>query len=805
MDEKTISNLEFYKVLEQLKAYAAFSASADLAVKLKPLNDMVQVKMLQKRTTEARLLLSINDSFNVGGVRDIRHLVHRAEQGGVLLSTDFIEIVNTLESSRNLIRKIQKQEEDYPILLEITSHLHPPQGLIETINRVISERGDVLDTASKRLENLRSELKVCHNRLVTKMERYIRNDKTVSMLQESIVTQRNGRYVIPLRSEFKGKIRSIIHDQSSSGATLFVEPLDVVDLNNQWQALQLEERDEIQRVLAELSALIGTHLEHIERMVVKLAEFDLALMSAKYANDLDAVEPIIEPFKVSTSKKESWEVKPGSVVHLLKARHPLLDQSTAVPIDVVLDDKNFSLVITGPNTGGKTVTLKTIGLMAVMAQAGLHIPAQSGSRLSLFNNIYADIGDEQSIEQSLSTFSAHIKNIIRILKFANKRSLVLLDELGSGTDPQEGSALARSVLSFLVNHGITNMVATHFPELKAFAHTTQGTVNSSMEFDLETLLPTYRLNIGLPGRSNGLLISERLGMPEEIIRQARENLGSDALQTDDLLEDILEQRDHANVVRLKAEEDQKEIDRIKAELTDKLEGIEQERISILEDAKEEAESELEEIQKQIRNLKKKVRQSKISLDPIKTVQKEIDSIQKSIKKPVNRASIGVDPSEDSLEIGDQVRLLNFGMNGEIISLGKEDVEVQAGALRMRVSLDDLKRISKRESSRTSNQDGKKIKTFSTSRDAQPIHSSPGVELDLRGKRSEEALVIMDNHLEDAFLSGIPYVRIIHGKGSGKLRKVVQQTLRTHQYVKRFENGLETEGGDGVTVAHIKAD
>ncbi len=435
---------------------------------------------------------------------------------------------------------------------------------------------------------------------MTRLERMVNDPHTAPMLQEGIITQRNGRYVIPLRAEFKGRVRSIVHDQSSSGATLFVEPLAVVDLNNQWHELQLAERDEERRILAELSSTVGAFAERITQNVQALAEFDLALVCAKYADDLRATEPVLVPIK------NRRDLHPGTTVKLYQARHPLLDPATVVPIDVDLDEQTFVMVITGPNTGGKTVTLKTVGLLALMAQSGLHIPAQSGSALSIFREIYADIGDEQSIEQSLSTFSGHITNIIRILLRANAHSLVLLDELGAGTDPQEGSALARAILAHLIERRITCLVATHYPELKAFAHATPGVINASMEFDLQTLRPTYHLTLGLPGRSNALAIAERLGLPSEIIEAARGTLDPNDLRAEDLLDEIHHQRDIARKARSAADRLRSESENMRAELARRLEKIEDERQKVLARARAEAEKELQELRGELDDVRRQL-------------------------------------------------------------------------------------------------------------------------------------------------------------------------------------------------------
>ena len=462
---------------------------------------------------------------------------------------------------------------DYPHLAEIVRLFPPPPGIIEAISRCISDRAEVLDNASQKLASIRAEIKVSHARLLSKLERMLGDPHTAPMLQESIITQRNGRYVIPLRAEFKSKLKSIIHDQSSSGATLFVEPLAVVELNNRWHELQLEERDEIRRILADLSAKVGDEAAAINGIVTALAQFDLVL-------DVCQISPIRSKL-LSRSSNRSARLprcttrEPASSYSKPAIR--CLTRQWLYPIDVDLDAQTFAVVITGPNTGGKTVTLKTVGLMVVMAQCGLHIPAQSGSELSFFDNIFADIGDEQSIEQSLSTFSGHITNIVRILNRAKTKTLVLLDELGAGTDPQEGSALARAILLFLVDRRIPCLIATHYPELKALAHTTPGVTNASMEFDLKTLRPTYRLTLGIPGRSNALAIAKRLNLPEEILESARTMIDPAELKSEELLNEIHHQREIARKARSAADRDRSLAINLKQELSTRLEKIEDER------------------------------------------------------------------------------------------------------------------------------------------------------------------------------------------------------------------------------------
>ena len=802
MDAKTLNTLEYSKILEILAVYAAFSYSAELARNLTPLNDIEEARHRQQLTTEARHLLSIDADISIGGARDIRVQLQLAKRQGVLEPEELLNIKNTLVSSRELSRTILHLEEPYPQLKAIAEQIVPPPGIVDTISQTISERGEVMDQASQKLANIRRDMKISYDRLMSKLEKLINDPRTATMLQEPIITQRNGRYVIPLRAEFKGRIRSIIHDQSSSGATLFIEPLATVELNNQWHEFQLAERDEIRRILADLSEKIGLHAEEIRQLLDTLAELDLVFMCAKYAEDLNAVEPILLPLQ------SKGEQHPGSTLQLHKARHPLLDQQRAVPIDVTLDDQTFALIITGPNTGGKTVTLKTVGLLALMAQTGLHIPAQSGSALNIFEDIFADIGDEQSIEQSLSTFSGHITNIVRILGQANKSTLVLLDELGAGTDPQEGAALARALLTFLLDHQITCLVATHYPELKAFAHTTPGVMNASVEFDIKTLRPTYHLTLGLPGRSNALLIAERLGIPEEILNAARSEINPEDLHAEDLLDEIHHQRNLSRKARESAEMAQEEVENLRAELYFRLGNIENERIAILEEARREAQTEIENLQEELKTIRRQLNRSKLPVDEIKPLEEKIEELEAAAKPPVERRRQPSQSAPRPLLKGARVYVRSLDMEGRVLSVGETDVEVQLGTLRLRASLSDIQRPGEPAFSQDEKPASKKKASPAPEPPArkEPVmHPSPGMELDLRGQRVEDGLDALERFLEQAYLAGMPFIRVIHGKGTGRLRQAVQKALRHSQYVANWSLGKEGEGGDGVTVAHLLTD
>lgn len=817
MDEKTLTILEYPKILEILATYTAFPASTERARGLRPASEIGEARLRQAETSEAVRLLATHSDLTIGGARDVRVQVDLALHGGVLTPSELLDVKSTLIAARNLSRTFERLTAQFPCLSDIAARLPAISGLVDAITRAISERGEVLDSASVKLATIRRDLRIVHDRLLTKMQRLVSDPKLIPLLQEALVTQRDGRYVLPLRAEFKGRLRAIVHDQSASGATLFVEPLGVVDLNNQYRELELAERDEERRVLAEISAQVADYGDEILQIVEVIAELDLIFARAKYAFDLRAVEPELHPFQAHGKKDGSQLVHPGSWIRLYQARHPLLDPRSVVPIDVELDEQTFALVITGPNTGGKTVTLKTIGLLALMAQSGLHIPAQSGSELSVFESIFADIGDEQSIQQSLSTFSGHITNIIHILEQADSRSLVVLDELGAGTDPQEGAALARALLSHLLERRITTLVTTHHPELKAYAHATPGVANASVEFNLETLRPTYHLTIGLPGRSNALAIAQRLGMPEPIIRAARAELSPTDLRAEDLLDEIHQQRDLARQSRVEADRARHEAESLRNTLAERLERLEDERRDLLEKARQEAEDQVQALQAEVESVRRSLVRARQPLEAIEAAEEQAEALAEAVEVPVERriteiapavgSEGGLPPLNRPIRLGDKVRLRSLNSEGVVTALGAEEAEVQVGVLRVRARLAELSPARPTASGDT--ETAAKSSAARRKRLVEPAASptislpeSPGMELDLRGQRAEEALEALDRHLDAAFLAGLPFVRIIHGKGTGRLRQAVREALAHNEHVKSFEPGGDKEGGEGVTIAKL---
>ena len=603
MNEKALHVLEFHKVRAQLAGHTTFSGGAELARLLWPTTDLDDAQRWQQETAEALSMYDNQVSVSVGGARDVREPALSATRGIQIEPSVFLDIRTTMRRATTLRRTVGRMKGPYPILSDLVNQAEECSPLQEEIGRVFDEKGELRDSASPQLAIIRRDLKVAFDRLQSKLQKMVTAPGNQTVLQEPLFTMRNGRYVIPLKSDYKGKIPGIVHDSSASGATLFIEPLETVELNNKWRELQLDEEKEVRRILAALTDMVAADAEKIVRTVEVLAYLDLVLAKARYAEALKAVRPELVPF-------QPREGHPGSTIDLIAARHPLL-KGHVVPIDVVFDRDTFLLVVTGPNTGGKTVSLKTTGLSILMAQSGLQVPAER-ARLSVFTGVYADIGDEQSIEQSLSTFSSHMTNTIQILHQADEHSLVLLDELGAGTDPGEGSALARAILTHLRDRAVTTMVTTHHPELKVYSVETPGVRNASVEFDLDTLAPTYHLVIGLPGRSNALAIATRLGLNPDIITDARSMVATEDLAADDLLDEI-----HRTRADIRHQQDQitqlrEELEGARADLRDQLSSVEDERRNIIAGARREMQAELDEFRKELRRLKGDLRTASLA-------------------------------------------------------------------------------------------------------------------------------------------------------------------------------------------------
>lgn len=788
MDPKSHATLELPLVLSALAGYTSFSASRELAEQLEPQADLATVQKALQTTSEARLLFDTRSDVTIGGARDVRPQAIRASRGGVLEPKDLLDVQATLISARNLARQLLGRDLELPYLQALADGLEVPAHLIDLIGSVVDNHGEVRDQASPKLARIRSELLTAQDRLTSRLQRMLGDSRIAPMLQDAIITQRDGRYVLPLKAEFKGKLKAVVHDQSSSGATIFVEPLEVVEANNQVRELELAEREEIRRILTELSAEVGDQAGPIIETVKTLAQLDLAFAKARYAEHIEASEPILHEFQTSGERPSA---QPR--LNLKKARHPLLAPNLVVPIDLVLGEGVFGLVITGPNTGGKTVALKTAGLLALMAQCGMHIPAESGSEMSVFEAVYADIGDEQSIEQSLSTFSAHVTNIIRILESCGPGSLVLLDELGAGTDPQEGAALARAILDELVSRGCTTLVATHYPELKVYAHQTGGIRNASVEFDLDTLEPTYHLTVGLPGRSNALAIARRLGLSDAIIGRASEGIDITELQADELLDEIRRERAQAQAARERIEEEERKTREERQELNYRLRDIQDERRKVLMEAQQVAEEELRALRHETEELKSRLRAAGDSLRDTRSVEEALSELEQQTAEMVPAEEPSVTGLERPVQEGDRVHILSLDSQGIVQQITKGEAEIQMGRMRMRADLDDLIPLAGPDEIPKST--GRTI--------VQPEVDTPSMELDLRGRSAEEALIELDRRLDSAFMAELPIVRVIHGKGGGVLREAVRRALQGNAYVASFRPGEPREGGSGVTVVHLK--
>jgi DNA mismatch repair protein MutS2 len=834
MHERTVRLLEFDKILDRLMRFTSFSVGQERVLALRPTDDIRLAVEWQAETNEGRRLLDEKSDIYLGAVHDLRPLLEQALRGSPLLTTDLLGVRYTLQRARALNRAITRIADRFPRIADVAARFDAPAAIIDEIGRCIDERGEVLDSASDALGRIRRELREAHARLMERLQRIVGTAANAPYLQEAIVTQRQGRYVIPLRSEFKGRIPGLVHDQSGSGATLFIEPLAVVELNNRFREAQLAEEEEIRRILLRLTEMIAAEAGPIGRTVEALGDLDLIFAKARFANELRATEPelvAISPTDQRISKAARRRIgkstnqqisqsadepddenairntqyattHPGSTIRLMQARHPLLDPLTVVPVDIYLDDDYFVLVVTGPNTGGKTVTLKTTGLLTLMAQAGLAIPAAEGSKLSVFEQVYADIGDEQSIEQSLSTFSSHMTHIVEILGEADDRSLVLLDELGAGTDPEEGAALAQALLSTLLERRITALATTHYSELKVFAHNTPFVTNASVEFDIETLSPTYRLSIGLPGRSNAFAIARRLGLPDPIVARAEALVSPQSLEAEAMLAEIKRAREAALAAESDAKSAQRRAEALNADLRYRLGKIEEARREVLSEARTQAEAELEGLRAEIAGLRERLTSLGASL-PARAGQslhdawlaeaEQIMAQRAAQARPLPAASAPTPVILDGpLQEGDKVWVPSLQASGELVAVSAREVEVKVGGFRLKLAPG---RVELR-------QRGEQPATLRESSVGAPKPPSPGMELDLRGLTVDDMLVELDRYLDTAYLAALPFVRIIHGKGTGALRQAVRDELRSHPLVGSFRTGDASEGGEGVTVAKL---
>ena len=789
MKEKTLNILEYDKVIDMLMEKAGSEMTRKVISELKPFDDVSQIRECQGETTEAVRLISYKGPLPVGGFYDIEESVSFATKGGTLTMAQLLRILYNMRTAERVVSFLKGDVPDLPVIFSAAELLAVHKRLADEIDRCILSEDEMADNASPELRSIRRAIVRQNEALRAKINHILNSADNKTILQDSIVTMRNGRYVIPVKQEHKARVPGIVHDQSGSGATLFIEPQAIVDLNNQLRQLELDEKAEINRILTELSesvAEIHHDLINNQRLLVDL---DMFMAKGKLSLDMGGEEP---------------EISVDGAMDLRAARHPLIDRDKVVPIDISLGDGYDTLVITGPNTGGKTVTLKTAGLLSLMAQTGLHIPAASGSRLPVYSQIFADIGDEQSIEQSLSTFSSHMTNIVDIVAEADEGSLVLLDELGAGTDPTEGAALAIAVLEKLKSAGARSIATTHYTELKKYAISTDGVENASMEFDVETLSPTYRLVTGIPGKSNAFEISGKLGLSREIIDRARELLEEGDIAFEDVISALEEDKRLAEEERDEAIMLNIQMKKMKEELEEKARKLEERREKELARAREEARA----IVKEAREVSREVQEELKTLSRLESMGertagfdrnrrrlKELErKNRETIKREVSREP--VDP--DKLSLGDRVKILTLNQNGEVISLPDEkgNLQVQVGMMKIGVNLSDIMLID-------SGKPKKKKKASGYGRLYKSKAQTISASIDVRGKNMDDAVMDVEKYIDDAFISGLNEVTVIHGRGEGILRKGIQEALKRSRNVKSFRNGGYQEGGDGVTVVKLK--
>lgn len=799
----TLNKLEYGVILDRLAKECRFSVAGERARELKPTSNPQLVESLLATTAEAVDLMMQFPAFTIGGARDIRSQIEKAEKGYRLQPGELMLLMDTLRASRDIrnhFRRLPDASDRYPHLLEFVDSIDNFSSLEADLNRTIGPRGDVLDGASPALSRIRQAVRVAHSRLHDRLQNFVSGSRHSSALQENIITMRDGRYVVPVRAEARGLIKGIVHDTSASGQTLFVEPFDVVELNNRWREQQLEEKREVDRILDAITGVVGDHKASLDRMIEALAQVDLATAKARLSEKMEATRPRVHRGSSGQRVRSEDAAHSSHYVRLVQARHPLLDPATVVPIDLEIGEKFRVLLITGPNTGGKTVALKTVGLLTIMAQSGLFIPANDTSVISVFPEIFVDIGDEQSIEQSLSTFSSHITNIIGMLENVHSDSLVLLDEVGAGTDPQEGSALARAIIGELLQRRAMVIATTHYSEVKAFAYATRGVENASVEFDVASLRPTYRLMIGIPGKSNALSIAARLGMPKKVIAQASSLLDPDDEDAQQLIDDIRTRRDDISAELAKArqaDDDARELRRRAARVLREAENIKREARA---EAIAEVEAELASAREAAREIDR-VRRSGIGEVPdrvetarrIKAAEEQVKEVAR--KKQASSPNVQVDKTP--IKPGDRVRVLAFDELGDVISIDGKNAEIMLGSMKVRQPLTSLERIGKAKDERSTQS------AASLARERQAATGNMPIELDIRGKRADEVLPIVDSYVNDAYLLGMPFVRVIHGKGTGALRTVVRDILKDSPAVARAETAGPTEGGDGATVVHLR--
>lgn len=792
MNQKVLRTLEYNKIVEQLAEYAFGADTKERCLSLLPSTSLSEITNAQQQTKDAMNRSLKKGRLDCSGIKPLSSAIRRVEIGGTMNIEELLGLCKLLETARRVKAYGRKEREDIPSdsLSELFDGLEPLSPLCDEIRRCIISVDEISDDASSNLKSIRRSIRSTGDRIHAQLNQMLNNQNVRNCLQDFVITMRNGRYCLPVKAEAKSQITGMVHDQSSSGSTLFIEPMAVVNLNNELKELSIKEQDEIAVILATLSAKAGEYIPAIETDYQILTELDFIFAKAAYALEYNGITP-----HFNTERK----------IRILKGRHPLLDAKKVVPIDISLGSDFDQLVITGPNTGGKTVSLKTVGLLTLMGQAGLPIPSGDRSELAVFDDIFADIGDEQSIEQNLSTFSSHMTNIIHILKEANEHSLVLFDELCAGTDPTEGAALAVSILSYFHSRGIRTMATTHYSEIKIYALTTSGIENACCEFDVETLSPTYRLLIGIPGKSNAFAISKKLGLSDTLIEDARTRISNNEQNFEDLLSDL-------EASRITIEKEQAEINRYKSEiaalkqqLKNKQEKLDESRDAILRKAKEEANQILQEAKdtadEAIRNFNK----YGTTRPSIQEMEKQRTNIREKMAANEKKSSKGKDTAiynpkvPKKLRIGDSVKVLSMNLTGTVHSLpnAKGDLFVQMGILRSQVNIKDLVLIEDAAPG------SKKYAKTGAGKLKMSKSASVSTEINLIGKTVDEAIALLDKYLDDAYLAHLPSVRIVHGKGTGALRNAVQSHLKRQSYIKSFHLGEFGEGDAGVTIAEFK--
>ena len=792
MREKTIRILEYNKILTKLEEQAGSEMAKKVVSGLRPFHEIPVIRDMLMETTEAVRLILHKGPLPLGGFYDIEDSLHRARKGGSLTMKQLLQIHFNLSLARRVTTFLKSDLPPLPVIQSIGEVIAVHKNLEDEIDRCILSEDEMADNASPELKQIRRAILRQNDALKSKINHIINSAENRTMLQDAIVTVRDGRYVIPVKQEHRGKFPGIVHDQSSTGATVFIEPQVIVNLNNELRQLELQEKAEIERILAELTARVAEHYHDLLNNQKLLVQVDVIMAKGKLSMLQHGEEPQIS--------------EDGELV-LKEARHPLLDPKKVVPIDLSIGGSYNTLVITGPNTGGKTVTLKTAGLLSMMAQTGLHIPAAGGSRIPVWKDIFADIGDEQSIEQSLSTFSSHMTNIVDIVKHAGEGCLVLVDELGAGTDPTEGAALAIAILEDLEKKGAATIATTHYTELKKYAISTEGVENASMEFNVETLSPTYRLAIGVPGKSNAFEISQKLGLPGEIIETSRRLLDGGDIQFEEVISALEADKKAAEEERDEAVRLNQEMKIRKEELEQQAKKLEEKKTEILNKAKEEARQILQEakdvskeVQEELRELKKIEslgQRNRIFDENRKKLRDAAGKYREKVIREVNDNPV----SAEELRLGDRVKVLSLGQNGEIVTLPDEkgELTVQVGILKAKVNLDDIMLIE--GGALDVNRPRKVRKNYGSMYKTKTQNVS--ISIDVRGKSLDDAVMDVDKYLDDATMAGLKEVTIIHGRGEGILRKGLQEMMRSHKHVKRFRKGNFDEGGDGVTVVTLK--